>query len=79
MSKDQSHRIRLLIHKADIWALAGKPAKGFSVALRAASTAYNRLLLPLLWHAVAALANILIDLSEFEGAKRIVDAIMPQV
>lgn len=76
---DISHRLRLLLFKAGIWARAGKPAKGFSIALRVASSAHRALILPVLWEAVGALANILLDLSEFDGARQLVDGIMPQV
>jgi len=35
--------------------------------------------MPLVWEAVAALATILNDLSEFESARAVVDSIMPHV
>lgn len=75
---DISHRIRLLILKANVWARAGRPSKGFSIALRAASSAHRALLPPALWEAVASLATIFLDLGEFEAAKDLVEAILPQ-
>jgi len=76
---DQSRRIKLLNMKAALWCRAGKPAKGFSVALRAASSAYNRILLPLLWEAITSLSCTLIDLGQFEGANKLLESIMPHV
>ncbi|KAF2150472.1 hypothetical protein K461DRAFT_280471 [Myriangium duriaei CBS 260.36] len=74
----QTHRIRLLICKANLWAHVGKPAKGFSVALRAANAAYTRTLTPLMWSAVAALAAILDHMQEFAAARKLLDSIIPR-
>ena len=76
---DHSNLIRLLILKANLWSRARRPSKGFSVALRAACSAYTRHFMPLVWEAVAALATILIDLSEFEGSRALIESIMPHV
>ena len=62
-----------------MFAKAGLPTKGFSIALRAASSAQRAMVLPVMWEAVGALCVILIDLSEFAAARSLVDAIMPQV
>ncbi|THZ73213.1 hypothetical protein D6C85_04225 [Aureobasidium pullulans] len=78
-SSDIVRRIKLLILKARLFAKAGLPAKGFSIAMRAASSAQRAMIMPAMWEAVGALSVILIDLGEFGAAKSLVDAIMPQV
>lgn len=37
------------------------------------------MIMPAMWEAIGALCVILIDLGEFEAARSLVDAIMPQV
>lgn len=74
----QTHRIRLLIIKANMWAHVGRAPKGFSVALRAANAAYTSMLMPLFWAAISALATILDQLQEFEAAQQLLDSIIPK-
>ncbi|KAL1301515.1 hypothetical protein AAFC00_005758 [Neodothiora populina] len=76
---DMLHRSKLLILKAHVFASSGVPEKGFSIVLRAASSAHRSLLLPTMWEALAALCVILVDLGEFGAVRDVVDAIMPQV
>lgn len=76
---DTLRRIKLLILKARVFAKAGVPVKGFSIALRAASSAHRALLLPLMWEAIGTLCNILLDLNEFGAVRSLVEAIMPLV
>lgn len=76
---DLSHCTRLLLLKAQTWARAGRPAKGLSIALRAAAAARSRYMLPLLWEAVVALGEILVDVEEFGAVRDLVGAVMPQV
>lgn len=64
--------------KADLFRKAGKPERGFSIALRAASVAYKAKLMPSLWTAVGLLANILNTLGECASAKRLLEAVLPQ-
>ncbi|CAD0086781.1 unnamed protein product [Aureobasidium vineae] len=78
-SADIVRRIKLLILKARLFAKAGLPTKGFSIAMRAASSAQRAMIMPAMWEAVGALCVILIDLGEFDAARSLVDAIMPQV
>ncbi|KAI5209244.1 hypothetical protein AUEXF2481DRAFT_27990 [Aureobasidium subglaciale EXF-2481] len=78
-SADIVRRIKLLILKARLFAKAGLPTKGFSIAMRAASSAQRAMIMPAMWEAVGALCVILIDLGEFGAARSLVDAIMPQV
>ncbi|KAK0253678.1 APC5 protein [Friedmanniomyces endolithicus] len=76
---DIAHRLHFRVLKSTIFALSGQATKGFSIALRAASTAARLRLLPTLLEAIAALATILNDLSEFDAARRLLDAALPKV
>ncbi|KAK8204711.1 anaphase-promoting complex subunit 5-domain-containing protein, partial [Phyllosticta capitalensis] len=71
-------RIHLLIQKAQLFASAGHPVKGFSTALRASSSAHRAKLWPLLWEALAVVQGALVALGEFEAASRLGDAVLPQ-
>jgi anaphase-promoting complex subunit 5 len=46
--------------------------------MRAASSAQRAMIMPVMWEAIGALCVIFIDLGEFEAARSLVDAIMPQ-
>ena len=59
--------------------MGGQPTKGFSIALRAASTAERHRLVPVMLEALAALAIIFNDISEFEAARDFVEAALPMV
>lgn len=76
---DVYHRARLLTLKAQLLSKCGVPLKGFSVAIRAASVAWRARILPSLWHALSAVANVLVHLREFEAAVKLLVAIIPQV
>ncbi|KAK0781372.1 APC5 protein [Friedmanniomyces endolithicus] len=76
---DIAHRLHFLVLKSTIFALSGQATKGFSIALRAASTAARLRLLPTLLEAIAALATTLKDLSEFDAARRLLDAALPMM
>ncbi|RKF64418.1 Anaphase-promoting complex subunit 5 [Erysiphe neolycopersici] len=71
-------RTRLMVLKALLFDKAGRPQKGFSVAMRAASTAWRARLMPILWLAMAAIANILTSLSEFQASAQILMAVLPR-
>lgn len=75
---DLLYRVQLLIMKALIFDRCGRPQKGFSVAVRAASIAWRARFLPVLWHAMAAIANILTSLREFDAASRILVSVIPR-
>ncbi|KAL8942432.1 MAG: hypothetical protein Q9211_001400 [Gyalolechia sp. 1 TL-2023] len=75
---DIFQRLKTMTLKARIYDKAGIPQKGFSVALRAASLAYNARLLPLLWEAMAAVCRILVSVREFDAAVKLVESVMPQ-
>jgi anaphase-promoting complex subunit 5 len=76
--RDISLRIRLLLDKAHLFDRIGRPAKGFTISMRAASMAWRARLLPLLWQAVGALSNILNSLGEFAAASQLLVAVLPR-
>ena len=76
---DVYHRVRVLILKANLLDKIGRPHKGFSIAVRAASIAWRARLLPSLWHAMQAIAVILVHLRESDAAVRVLTSIIPQV
>ncbi|KAF7905920.1 hypothetical protein EAF00_000199 [Botryotinia globosa] len=75
---DINLRVKILTTKAFLQSRIGRPEKGFSVAVRAASIAWRARLMPALWAAMGAVANILVALSEFQAACQIVIAIIPR-
>lgn len=76
---DILQRVSVLLMQADLWRRVGKPERGFSVALRAASVSFRARLGSSLWSAVGLLGNILNDLGECESARRLIEAVLPQV
>ncbi|CAG8958854.1 hypothetical protein HYFRA_00011807 [Hymenoscyphus fraxineus] len=75
---DINLRVKLLCVKASLHANSGRPEKGFSVAIRAASIAWRTRLIPALWAAMGAIANILNSLTEYRAARSILVAIIPR-
>lgn len=75
---DVNLRIKLLIMKALLQDKCGRPQKGFSVAVRAASIAWRARLIPALWDAMAVIANILTSLSEFRASVQILISVLPR-
>lgn len=75
---DINLRIKLLTMKAVLQDKCGRPQKGFSVAVRAASIAWRARLIPALWGAMAVLANILTSLSEFQASAQILISVLPR-
>lgn len=76
---DLAHTLHLLTLKAAVFAAAGKPEKGFSIAVRAASRAERAGLLPVLLDALAALVEILNKVGEFAAGRDLAEAALPQV
>ncbi|OMP88746.1 Anaphase-promoting complex subunit 5 [Diplodia seriata] len=74
---DVYQRVHLLTLKAALFAKAGIPEKGFSIAMRASSAAHRARLWPALWEALAAVQAILVELGEFRAARRLGDAVAP--
>ncbi|KAI1417441.1 anaphase-promoting complex subunit 5-domain-containing protein [Hypoxylon sp. FL1857] len=77
-NKDIALRVRLLLLKAELLDKCGRPQKGFTVAVRAANVAWRARLIPYLWPAIGAIANILTSLGEFEPAIQLLNAILPR-
>ncbi|KAF2105828.1 anaphase-promoting complex subunit 5-domain-containing protein [Lophiotrema nucula] len=77
-SADIHQRVTTLLLKAELFAKVGKPERGFSVAMRAASVSFKARLMPKLWDAVGRLGGIFNALGEFEAARRLLDAVIPQ-
>lgn len=75
---DLNLQVKLLTMKALLQDKCGRPQKGFSVAVRAASIAWRARLIPALWAAMGAIANILTSLSEFNASSQILIAIIPR-
>lgn len=75
---DINLRVKLLVLKALLQDKVGRPQKGFSVAMRAASIAWRARLIPALWTALGAVANILSSLSEFQASQQILTAVIPR-
>ena len=75
---DIHHRVKMLTMKALLHSKAGRPQKGFSVAVRAASIAWRARLLPGLWNAMGAVAHILTSLGEFHASSQILVSILPR-
>jgi hypothetical protein len=78
-TSDLAQTLHLLTLKAAVFAAAGKPEKGFSIAVRAASRAERAGLVPVLLEALAALAEILNKVGEFGAARELAEAALPQV
>lgn len=70
-------RARLMLLKAEIMAATGRPLKGLSLTLRAASIAYRARILPALFAAFVGLSIILNSLGEFVPAFSLLDTLMP--
>ncbi|KAI1101011.1 anaphase-promoting complex subunit 5-domain-containing protein [Jackrogersella minutella] len=77
-NKDIALRVRLLLLKAELLDKCGRPQKGFSIAVRAANVAWRTRLIPYLWPAIGAIANILNSLGEFDPAIRLLNAVLPR-
>ncbi|KAK0703401.1 anaphase-promoting complex subunit 5-domain-containing protein [Lasiosphaeria miniovina] len=76
--RDISLRIRLLLTKAHLFDRTGRPERGFTIAMRAASLAWHARLVALLWQAMGAIANVLNALSEFATAAELLVIVLPR-
>jgi anaphase-promoting complex subunit 5 len=76
---DVYQRIHVMVLKSLLFNRIGKPQKGFTIAMRAANAAWQAKILPALWEAWGAVANILGALGEYDVERKILDAIIPQV
>lgn len=76
--EDVNLRVKLLTLKAALHDKTGRPQKGFSIAVRAASIAWRARLIPGLWVAMGSIANILTSLGEFHAASQILMSVIPR-
>ncbi|KAM0211776.1 hypothetical protein ACHAQD_010052 [Fusarium lateritium] len=76
--KDVVLRVKLLLLKASLLDKSGRPQRGFTTAMRAASISWGARLIPCLWQAIGSLSNILISLAEFEAASQLLLAVIPR-
>lgn len=65
--------------QAQIYSACGRPLKGLSISINAASIAWKARLMPAIFQAFLTIANILIELEEYQSAFTMLDCIMPQV
>jgi anaphase-promoting complex subunit 5 len=75
---DISIKIRLMLLKAQLFDLAGRPQRGFTICIRATTLAWKARIMPLLWQAIGSLANVLTSLGEFDAAIDIIIAVLPR-
>ncbi|GKT46048.1 anaphase-promoting complex subunit 5 [Colletotrichum spaethianum] len=76
--RDIALRVRLMLIKVHLYDKCGRPQRGFTIAMRAASMAWRARLVSCLWQAVGAIANILTSLGEFEASSQLLTAILPR-
>lgn len=76
---DVYHRVRVMVLRAQIFGACGRPLKGLSISINAASIAWKARLMPAVFSAFHAVAGILVTLEEYQAAYRMLDCIMPQV
>lgn len=77
-TKSIDYRIRLLLLKARLLDKCGRPQRGFSIAMRAASLAWRARLMTSLWSSMSSLCTILVSMNEFAAAVEILCAILPR-
>jgi anaphase-promoting complex subunit 5 len=77
-NKDIALRVRLLLLKVELLDKCGRPQKAFTIAVRAANVAWRARLIPYLWPAIGAIANILSSLGDFEPAIQLLQAVLPR-
>ncbi|KAF9872188.1 anaphase-promoting complex protein [Colletotrichum karsti] len=76
--RDISLRVRLMLIKVHLYDKCGRPQRGFTIAMRAASMAWRARLVSCLWQAIGAIANILTSLDEFEASIQLLTAVLPR-
>ncbi|KAI1814579.1 anaphase-promoting complex subunit 5-domain-containing protein [Poronia punctata] len=77
-NKDIALRVRLLLLKVELLDKCGRPQRAFTIAVRAANIAWRARLIPYLWPAIGAIANILSSLGDFEPAIKLLHAVLPR-
>ncbi|KAK3944020.1 hypothetical protein QBC46DRAFT_306265 [Diplogelasinospora grovesii] len=76
--KDIASRIRLLLMKARLYDVCGRPERAFSITALAFTWARRALLMRHMWQATGALANILTALGEFYAAADLLETVLPR-
>ncbi|KAG5810359.1 hypothetical protein H9Q74_005171 [Fusarium xylarioides] len=76
--KDVVLKVKLMLLKASLLDKCGRPQRGFTTAMRAASISWGARLIPCLWQAIGCVSNILVSLKEFEAASQLLLAIIPR-
>ncbi|KAF9771690.1 hypothetical protein IL306_010662 [Fusarium sp. DS 682] len=76
--KDVVLKVKLLLLKASLFDKCGRPQRGFTIAMRAASISWGGRLIPCLWESIGSVSNILISLKEFEAASQLLLAVIPR-
>lgn len=74
---DVYQRLTVAVLKARMFAHAGTPQKGFTIALKAAVAAQRAGIMPVLWEAVGLFCDTLVAVEEFDAAARLLDAVLP--
>ncbi|TQW01172.1 anaphase-promoting complex protein [Cordyceps javanica] len=77
-NKDIAILVNLLLLKVALLDKCNRTQRGFSTAIRAANLAWRARLIPQLWEATGALANILISVGDFEAAVEMLNAALPR-
>ncbi|XWW94229.1 hypothetical protein V2A60_002172 [Cordyceps javanica] len=77
-NKDIAILVNLLLLKVALFDKCNRTQRGFSTAIRAANLAWRARLIPQLWEATGALANILISVGDFEAAVEMLNAALPR-
>lgn len=77
-NRDVAILVKLLLLKVSLLDKAGRTQRGFSTAMRAANLAWRARLIPQLWEAIGAVANILVSLGEVEAATDMLNAALPR-
>jgi anaphase-promoting complex subunit 5 len=68
----------MMLWKVKLLSLAGRPQRGFSIAVNAVNVAWRARLIPQLWDAMGVLSNILVSFGEFDAATQILIAVIPR-
>ncbi|OLN86126.1 Anaphase-promoting complex subunit 5 [Colletotrichum chlorophyti] len=76
--RDIALRVRLMLIKVHLYDKCGRPQRGFTIAMRAASMAWRARMVSCLWQAIGAVANILTSLGEFEASVQLLTAVLPR-
>ncbi|VUC36957.1 unnamed protein product [Clonostachys rosea] len=75
---DKALRIRLMLCKVSLLDKCGRPQRGFSMAMQAASYALRARLMPLLWQSMGVVASLLVSLGEFGAAAKLLRVAIPR-